>query len=85
MIADQIFARQHGGDAGKLFGLRGIDLDDARVRMRTVKHARMEHSGQLEIQRIVDAASHPQLRVYHADRLSNGHMLTLVVLFGGRV
>ena len=45
VIADQIIARQHGDDAGKLFGLRGIDLDDARVRMRTVKHARMEHSG----------------------------------------
>src|SRR4030095_5628635 len=46
--------------------------------MRTVKHARMEHSGQLEIQRIVDAARYPLLRVYHADRLSNRHASFLV-------
>src|SRR4029453_18313566 len=78
VIADQILARQHGGDARKLFGLRGIDLDNARVRMRTVNHARMEHSRQLEIQRIVDAARYPLLRVYHADRLSNRHASFLV-------
>ena len=57
----------------------------ARVRMGTVKHARVEHSGQLEIQRIVDAAGHPLLRVYHADRLSNRHISFLFSIACDRV
>src|SRR5262249_527521 len=37
----------------------------------------MEHARQLKIQSVIDAAGDPQLRVYHADRLSNGHGIFL--------
>ena len=44
-----VIARQGRDNAGQLFGFRGIDLDQSRVRHRAAQYPRMGHARQLDI------------------------------------
>src|SRR5437870_13849990 len=48
----------HGLHAGQRLGLRGVDRDDARVRMRAAQHAADELAGQAEVGAEAGAPGH---------------------------
>ena len=45
-VLGDVGARHDADDAGQRLGLRGVDRDDARVRVRAADDRRVHHAGQ---------------------------------------
>ena len=52
----EVRAGDHGLDAGHRFRLRGVDREDARVRVRAAHELRVQHAGQRQVGAVVGVA-----------------------------
>ena len=64
-----LLSRKHSNDSGNLERLRGVDGDDARMRMDAAQDRRMEHLGKADIGQIKAAARDEPLVLARPNRL----------------